>query len=190
MSTNPFDPAGPGATGHGEATPPVNPGAEPIYGPAYTAAHTGEPGRVPPHAPQAAPSYGEAPGYTAPYPPYPSDPPQAQGIAPNMAAGLAYFTVIPAVFFLLLEPYRSNAMVRFHSWQSVFFFITVALVRVLETIVIAVLPIAVAVAIDDVMWLVLVIGWLIAVIKAFQGDRWQLPYLGPFAARTAESGRI
>ena len=34
-----------------------------------------------------------------------------------IAGALAYFTFIPAIIFLLLEPYKHNRFVRFHSFQ-------------------------------------------------------------------------
>ena len=33
---------------------------------------------------------------------------------------LAYFTIIPAIIFLLIEPYNRNRFVRFHSFQCLF----------------------------------------------------------------------
>ncbi len=38
----------------------------------------------------------------------------------NVAGMLAYFTIIPAIIFLLIEPYNRNRFVRFHSFQCLF----------------------------------------------------------------------
>ncbi len=111
-------------------------------------------------------------------------------MASNLAAGLAYVTVFPAVLFLLLEPYRSNPLVRFHSWQSVFYFVAVAVFRVIEMLLLSTLPASIAYAIAGVVSLMLFIGWLVAVIKALQGNVWQLPVVGPYAARTSASSSI
>src|SRR6202034_1698887 len=43
------------------------------------------------------------------------------GLADNVAGMLAYVTIIPAIIFLLVEPYNRNRFVRFHAWQCVFF---------------------------------------------------------------------
>src|ERR1700685_2102486 len=43
------------------------------------------------------------------------------GLADNVAGMLAYVTIIPAIIFLVLEPYNKNRFVRFHAWQSIFF---------------------------------------------------------------------
>ena len=187
MSTNP------------PSDPAVNAsGAEPVYGPAYTgaavpdagsgtlpaattfSAATPEAGPVPPLAD------GPSPPYTAPYPPYPSDTPPTYGLDPKMASGLAYVTLVPAVFFLLIEPYKSNRRVRFHSWQSVFFFLAVAAVRAVESVLNALLPIAIAFAISSVLSLILLTAWLVAVVQAFSGKAYRLPWIGQAAAKVAE----
>ena len=144
-----------------------------------------------PNRPQASgttpPADGPSPPYTAPYPPYPYDAPQTRGLPENVAAGLAYITVVPAVLFLLIEPYRRNTFVRFHSWQSIFLFIAIAAVRSVEMMLVAMLPSAMAFAIGSLFSLLFFIAWLVATIKAFQGDRYSLPLIGSFAERTAIS---
>jgi len=39
----------------------------------------------------------------------------------NVAGALAYVTFIPAIVFLVLEPYSKNRFIRFHSFQCLFF---------------------------------------------------------------------
>jgi len=130
---------------------------------------------------------GPAPRYTAPYPPYPYDPPQQAGISQNVASGLAYFTVVPAIFFLLLEPYRHNPVIRFHSWQSIFLFIGIAAVRAVENLLAASLSSAAAFALASLFSLLFFIAWLVPTIKAFQGSRYHLPAIGGFAEQAATS---
>src|SRR5437899_8466278 len=48
------------------------------------------------------------------------------GMADNVAGMLAYVTFIPAVIFLVLEPYNKSRFVRFHAFQCIF--LTVAAV--------------------------------------------------------------
>ena len=43
------------------------------------------------------------------------------GLTDNVAGMLAYITIIPAIIFLVVEPYNRNKFVRFHSVQSIFF---------------------------------------------------------------------
>src|ERR1700722_14502846 len=60
-------------------------------------------------------------------PPSPQPPPVAANtaataapLAENIAGMLAYFTIIPAIVFLLVEPYNRNHFVRFHCFQCLF----------------------------------------------------------------------
>ena len=41
-------------------------------------------------------------------------------LADNVAGMLAYITIIPAIVFLVVEPYNRNRFVRFHSFQCLF----------------------------------------------------------------------
>ena len=53
--------------------------------------------------------------------PDPIQPQPAQsGLSDNAAGALAYVTIIPAIIFLIVEPYNKNSYIRFHSWQSIF----------------------------------------------------------------------
>ncbi len=49
--------------------------------------------------------------------------PAATGLTDNVAGALAYVTIIPAIVFLVLEPFNRKRFVRFHAFQSIFFFI-------------------------------------------------------------------
>ena len=49
--------------------------------------------------------------------------PAAAGLTDNVAGALAYVTIIPAIVFLVLEPFNRKRFVRFHAFQSIFFMI-------------------------------------------------------------------
>ena len=42
------------------------------------------------------------------------------GMTDNVAGMLAYVTIIPAILFLVIEPYNKNRFVRFHAFQNIF----------------------------------------------------------------------
>ena len=42
------------------------------------------------------------------------------GLSDNAAGALAYVTIIPAIIFLVAEPYNKNSYIKFHAWQSIF----------------------------------------------------------------------
>ena len=41
------------------------------------------------------------------------------GLEDNVAGALAYVTIIPAIVFLVLEPYNRKRFIRFHAFQSI-----------------------------------------------------------------------
>src|SRR5512132_1864227 len=44
----------------------------------------------------------------------------AGGLADTVAGLLAYITIIPAIIFLVIEPFNKNRFVRFHAFQNLF----------------------------------------------------------------------
>lgn len=40
------------------------------------------------------------------------------GLSDNSLGAIAYFTIVPALFFLAIAPYNKKPYVRFHAWQS------------------------------------------------------------------------
>ncbi|MGB8063239.1 MAG: hypothetical protein WCF26_15195 [Candidatus Sulfotelmatobacter sp.] len=105
----------------------------------------------------------------------------------NLAGALAYFTFVPAIVFLFVDPYKKNRFVRFHSIQCLLFsgavIVLSAALRLagLAIFLIPLLgPLLVAV-VDVVVALAAVLLWLVLVVKAFQGEMFKLPVLGDFA---------
>ena len=105
----------------------------------------------------------------------------------NIAGALAYFSFVPAIVFLFVDPYRKNRFVRFHSIQCLLFSgAVIVLGAVLWLAGLGVLliprlgPLVVAV-VDVVVALGAVLLWNVLVVKAFQGAMFKLPVLGDFA---------
>ncbi len=160
-------------------------GPEPVYGPGDTAPGYATASVRDRHNVVDGPS----PPYTAPYPPYPSDVPEPTPVSLNTAAALAYF-VVPAVFFLLLPPYRSQPQLRFHSWQAIFYFLLGVAAREIEQVLASMLPSPVAFLLGSLLLLLLFAGWLVAVVKAVQGERCHLPLVGSFAEQVAQTSSL
>ena len=110
------------------------------------------------------------------------------GLSYNAAAGIAYLTIIPAIIFLIAEPFKKNSYVRFHAWQSIFFFIAWAVIDILVGLVQHIVPSAVffTLTVLQLVGLAIFIVWLIVFIGAFGGRRIKLPIIGDLAARQAE----
>jgi uncharacterized membrane protein len=107
----------------------------------------------------------------------------------NLAGALSYCTIIPAIIFLLVEPYSKNRFVRFHSFQCVGLWLVVvvvaALLRVVGFIVFFIPrfgPLLVWLA-SGVSILAAFAVWGVLVVKALQGEMFKLPLVGDFAER-------
>lgn len=117
----------------------------------------------------------------------PMQPAAAQsGLSDNAAGGLAYITIIPAIIFLIIEPFNRNSYVRFHSWQCIF----MAIAWVVIDVGLMVLGRVPGIGMMDLflgplIGLAFFILWLIVMIQAFNGKRFKLPILGDLAEKQA-----
>jgi uncharacterized membrane protein len=165
-------------SGSGPQTPPPPPGG------GYASAPGG--GYTPPPPQGPPPGYGGGPAPQ--YPPPPPPPSAGQGLTSNAAAAISYITFIPAVLFLVLEPYNRDRFVRFHAWQC----IALTVVAVGIRIIFAVLTMMsfhllwwLFLLIRMALGLILFVFWLIALIKASQGQWYKIPIVGDLAASFA-----
>lgn len=104
------------------------------------------------------------------------------GMADNVAGMLAYVTVIPAIIFLVMEPYNKNRFVRFHSFQCIF----LAVACIVVQIVLSVIPIIGWILIPFFGLAVLVL-FVILLLKAYQGQKFKLPVIGDMAEKQANA---
>ena len=115
------------------------------------------------------------------YIPTPPPPPQSaqSGLSDNAAGALAYVTVIPAIIFLVAEPYNKNPYINFHAWQSIFLGIAAFVIGFINVI-----PI-----LGQIIFLLgmlaLFIAWVICLLKALKGERFKLPFIGNLAEKQA-----
>lgn len=110
------------------------------------------------------------------------------GLSENAASGLAYVTIIPAIIFLIVEPYNRNRVVRFHSWQSIFLAIAWIVVDVGLIILGRVPGLGWGTFfLSPLVGLAFFIVWLIVLINAFNGKRFKLPVVGDLAEKQANS---
>lgn len=105
----------------------------------------------------------------------------------NFLAVLAYITCLPAIFFVLVEPFKHNRFVRFHSFQSIFLAVATVVVATAMRILYSLFALIPRVG-YLLAWLasaVLLLGWfilwLVLLIKALQGETFKLPWMGNFA---------
>lgn len=112
-------------------------------------------------------------------------------IAENIAGVIAYITIFPAIVFLLLEPFKRNRFVRFHSFQHLLLWaagvgvgiaasLAGAIFQLIPFMRVLFLPLG---GLISLAWFFL---WLLLVVKAYYHEMFKLPYLGDLAQEWAE----
>jgi len=112
------------------------------------------------------------------------------GLAPNVASLLCYICMpITSIIFMLLE--KENRDVQFHAWQGTLFGLGYILLIVALQILAAILG-AIANFLGVIIGLLIpIVGlvsfvlWIVCLVKAYQGERWKIPYVGDYAAQKA-----
>ena len=113
---------------------------------------------------------------------------QVGGLTENVAGALAYVTIIPPIIFLVLEPYNKNRFVRFHSFQSIFFHVAWVVLWIVLGIFghIPLLGWA-SILLWPLVGLAGFVLWLVLVFKAYQGQKFKLPFIGNLAEQQANA---
>ena len=108
------------------------------------------------------------------------------GLSDTLAGALAYFTIIPAIVFLLIEPYNRRRFVRYHAFQSIFFAVACMVISFALRIV-GFMPVLrwSTLVLWPLLWLAELVVWLICVLKAYQGRMFKLPVIGNLAEQQA-----
>lgn len=165
----------PPAYGAGASPPPPGYGAQPPYTP-----------------PPPPPGYGAQGPYAPPPPGYQQ---QSAGMQENVAAALCYVLGwITGIVFLVLAPYNQNRNIKFHAWQSIFFFGGATVLSILLSIISGVILASLSFGLWSIFRLIYLIFdlavlacWLLLMFKAYNNQRFVLPVVGPLAEKQANS---
>lgn len=117
----------------------------------------------------------------------------SSGMADNVAGLLAYITIIPAIIFLVMEPYNKNRFVRFHAWQNIFLHVAAVVLWIalmILTVAASVIPIVghlIVMLLGLVVWIGFFVVWVILLIKANAGQMYKLPFIGDLAEKQANA---
>jgi uncharacterized membrane protein len=109
-----------------------------------------------------------------------------------LLGALSYLTILPAIVFLAAPAFKNKTFVRFHAWQSILFTLTAAVIIFVMRLIFAILSLVPFIGIlfawlaAGLVFLALVVLWAVLVVKAGQGEAYELPWLGHFAARLGE----
>src|SRR6266436_1071799 len=95
--------------------------------------------------------------------PEPSADPSSTDLPPNIAAAIACIPLVGGIIFYLLE--KRNSFVRFYAMQSIIFGGAWFLFNIASAVV-------------------------HAVVEAFTGVRWDIPYVGPMARKQVEGSGV
>ena len=120
--------------------------------------------------------------------PSPASTPASGGMADNTAGMLAYITIIPAIIFLVMEPYNKNKFVRFHAWQNIFFALALTVLWI-GLVIIGMIPIIgwLTIILWPLIGLAALVVWILLLIKANKGEKWKLPVIGDLAEKQANA---
>jgi uncharacterized membrane protein len=117
--------------------------------------------------------------------------PKELGLSDNSIGAVAYFTPIPAIFFLAIRRYNKRPYVRFHAWQSL---VLCAFVFIFNYLLRYALPYAAMLGprlfvgikvLIVLVWVVIFLTWLWCVVGALNGRRCRLPVIGAWADEQA-----
>ena len=94
----------------------------------------------------------------------------------------------------MLEPYNRNKTIRFHAFQSIFFFAAWVAISIVFAVFGGILASAGLLGLGfAALWglfhLAIGIGlfviWIMLMVKAYQNQKWVLPIIGPLAEKQA-----
>jgi uncharacterized membrane protein len=129
----------------------------------------------------ANPSGGPTPGYASPQPLAAT----STGMSENVAGALCYLvTVVTGIIFLLIAPYNQSKFVRFHAFQSIFFFVSYIAVWIIVA-VLAALTHGIGILLYPLIGLGFFALWLYLMYAAYNNKRVKLPIIGDLAEKQA-----
>ena len=104
-------------------------------------------------------------------------------LADRAVAALAYLTLLPAAVLLLLPAYRRRTFVRFHAWQSVLVWGAFCLLTIVSMLLSNIAAAMEFLLFGILALLAMFFLWVVLSLKAWQGERFELPIFGMLAER-------
>lgn len=112
----------------------------------------------------------------------------AAGMTDNVAGALAYITIIPAIVFLVMEPYNKSRFIRFHSFQCLFFAAVVVAIHIaLSIVTIVPFMIFLTFPLHMLVFLATIVLIIVLALKANGGQMYKLPFIGDLAEKQANA---
>lgn len=104
---------------------------------------------------------------------------QTSGMQSNVAGLLCYILII-GIIFLFVEPLKSDKFVRFHAFQSIFYWVAVIIIFFCLG---AVLPFGLWIVVYWPLRLLTLVGMIFLMYKAYNNERYKLPFIGDLAEK-------
>jgi uncharacterized membrane protein len=110
---------------------------------------------------------------------------QSAGLEENVASALCYLlTIITGIIFLVISPYNQNKTIRFHAFQSIFFFVAAFAINFILGFFLMMAPIGLW-WMTSLVHLAFFLIWLFLMWKAYNREKFLLPVIGPLAEKQA-----
>jgi uncharacterized membrane protein len=96
----------------------------------------------------------------------------AFGLEKNVAAALTYLLGwVTGILFFLVE---KDPDIRFHALQSIIFFGSLTILGILPVL---------GWLLSPFLFLIGLVGWIVLLVKAYQGEKFKLPIIGELAVK-------
>jgi uncharacterized membrane protein len=109
------------------------------------------------------------------------------GLTSNVAGALAYVTIIPAIIFLVMEPYNKDKFIKFNAFQCLFLAGT-AFAAYIGLLILNILPIVgtiLYILCIPLVGLTVFVLAVISAIKAYNNQKFMIPVIGKLAEQQA-----
>jgi uncharacterized membrane protein len=123
-------------------------------------------------------------------PPIPAAGSTTAGLSSNVAGALAYF-FIPGIIFLVMEQFKQDKFVRFHSFQAIAYGVVVAIFWTIWNNVVFAGVLSVGffwtliALVNTLISLAIFAFWLFLMYKAYNNETFKLPVIGDWAFKQA-----
>ena len=111
----------------------------------------------------------------------------SSGLTSNVAGALAYLTIIPAIIFLVMEPYSKDKFVRFNAFQCIFL-VAGGFAAGICLMILNVIPIIgtiIFLLCMPLLWLTTLALAVISAVKAYNNQKFMIPVIGKLADQQA-----
>jgi len=122
-----------------------------------------------------------------PTPPIPAAGPTTAGMSSNVAGALAYF-FITGIIFLVMEQFKQDKFVRFHSFQAVAYGVVVTVFSIVwSNIIFASVGFlwTLISLLSTLIHLAIFAYWLFLMYKAYNNETYKIPVIGDWASKQA-----